>query len=249
MKDDSSSKPHSKAYSRRKFIGVCSAAMALLSASSRAVSAPLLAFERVLLVDELDKPIQAQHLEKEREYVFFYPYVSTPVFLLDLGKPTTAVDLRTESGQAYRWRGGIGPNRSIVAFCAICAHRMSHPTAAVSFIGYREQPVGFLDDHNQVMRRSSVIQCCSEHSIYDPAQGARVLSGPAPQPLAAIALDDTDGLIYASGVYGGVLYERFFENFGFRLGLEFGPERVQQKVTKTTLVKPMDDYTRQRIQC
>jgi len=34
-----------------------------------------------------------------------------------------------------------------------------------------------------------VIHCCSEHSQYDPAEGARVVAGPAPQPLAAILLD------------------------------------------------------------
>ena len=141
------------------------------------------------------------------------------------------------------------PRRSVVSFCAICAHRMSHPTSTVSFIGYRQEPVGFLADNNRVVQRGAVIQCCSEHSIYDPAQGAKVMSGPAPQPLATIALEYEGGLLYATGVYGGVLYERFFDNFGFRLELEFGPERARQKISGTTVVKPTENYTRQRIQC
>ena len=75
-----------------------------------------------------------------------------------------------------------------MAFSAICAHKLSHPSQAVSFIGYRPKPIGFVGADNKVVRRQHVIQCCSEHSIYDPAQGARVVSGPAPQPLASIDL-------------------------------------------------------------
>lgn len=239
-----------KAYSRRNFMHVCSAAVAMLSTSATAMSASLSVHERALLIDTSGKPLRAEALEPEREYVFFYPYLSTPVFLLDLGKPAPAsTGLQTEEGRQYRWRGGVGPKHSIVAFCAICAHKMSHPSSAVSFIGYRKEPVGFLDRDKQVVRRSAVIQCCSEHSIYDPAAGAKVLAGPASQPLTAIDLDYENGLLYATGVYGGDLYERFFEHFSYRLALEFGPDRVRQKVSGEAVVMVTEDYTRQRIQC
>ena len=228
---------------------VCGSAMALLGATQKAATAPLVAYERVLLVDSHDNPLRIDGLNAEQEYLFFYPYVSTPAFLIDLGKAAESVDLQTETGASYHWRGGIGPRRSVVAFCAICAHRMSHPTAMVSFIGYRREPVGFVADNNRVVQRGAVIQCCSEHSIYDPAQGAKVMAGPAPQPLATIALEYEDSLLYASGVYGGVLYDRFFDNFGFRLALEFGPERVRQQVSGTAVVQRTEDYTRQRIRC
>ena len=149
---------------------------------------------------------------------------------------------------SYHWPGGVGPQAAIVAFAAICAHKLTHPSKPVSFIGYRQQAVGYLDDNNKVVRRSAVIQCCSEHSIYDPSQGAKVLSGPAPQPLASIKLIEQGGLLFADGVFGGSVYERFFERFGYRLAMEFG-DQMQQLVSDTAQVMSIDDYTRQRIQC
>ena len=49
-----------------------------------------------------------------------------------------------------------------------------------------------------------MIHCCSEHSEYDPATGARVLGGPAPQPLSAILLehDKSNDYLYAVGTLG-----------------------------------------------
>jgi Rieske Fe-S protein len=233
-------------YSRRRFIHLCSAVTAL--ASCRVDEQPLANFNRVQLVDADGKPFAINRLEAEREYVFFYPYVCTPCFLLNLGKPTQVVDLKTAAGKHYRWAGGVGPQGAIVAFAAICSHKLTHPSQPVSFIGYRQQPVGFLTKNNVVERRAAVIQCCSEHSIYDPAQGAKVLAGPAPQPLASIALEEQGGVLHAVGVYGGSVYQRFFERFGFRLELEFG-QRAREPVEGSAAVIPIEQYTRQRIQC
>jgi Rieske Fe-S protein len=238
--------------SRRRFMLGCGAASVLLAGAARAGTEqrPLTAFERVSLVDAAGEHLGCEALGAEQEYVFFYPYASTPCFLLNLAGPTArSVELYTHDGRPYTWQGGVGHGRSVVAFSAICAHKLSHPSPAVSFIGYRRQPVGFLGDDNRVQRRAGVIQCCSEHSIYDPAQGAKVVSGPAPQPLAAIALSEDDGRLHAEGVYGGDVFERFFERFGFRLALEMGQDDVRRPVTGTAQVLPIDEYTRQRIQC
>jgi hypothetical protein len=137
----------------------------------------------------------------------------------------------------------------LVAFSAICAHRLTHPAKSVSFIGYRREPVGYLNDEQEVVQRAGVIQCCSEHSIYDPAAGAKVVSGPAAQPLAAVDLRLTADGLEAGGVYGGQLFERFFDEFGFRLGLEFGESSYRQPVGDRALVMRTEDYTRQRVQC
>ena len=75
---------------------------------------------------------------------------------------------------------GVGPNKSIVAFSAICAHQLMYPTAAISFIGLRSGGHG---------EPAHVIHCCGDNSRYDPLQGARVIDGPAPQPLAAVLLE------------------------------------------------------------
>ena len=71
-------------------------------------------------------------------------------------------------------------------------------------------------------RGPRVIFCCSEKSVYDPAGGARVLGGPARQPLATILLqsDPESGALSALGTVGGEMYDAFFEKFAFRLALE-----------------------------
>jgi Rieske Fe-S protein len=232
---------------------VCSAAATMLTAAAlpgcRVEQLPLVNFERVQLVDGHNRPLMIDSLQPEQEYIFFYPYVSTPCFLLDLGTATHPVELQTAGGRHYQWQGGTGPNASIVAFAAICAHKLSYPSKPVSFIGYRQQPIGFLDKkNNKIVQRSAVIQCCSEHSIYDPAEGARVLSGPAPQPLTSVALEEQGGELFVTGVYGGLVYDRFFERFGFRLELDFG-EKARELVSGTAWVRTTQEFTQQRIQC
>lgn len=209
-------------------------------------------YNRVKLVDVRKKPISPQGLEEGVSYVFNYPYVTTPCFLLNLGKPANGNELlKTEAGQEYRWRGGVGPHRSIVSFCAICAHKMTHPSKAVSFINYRHEDVSFKDRGENTVRRPGVIYCCSEKSVYDPARGARVLGGPAPQPLAAIALeyDEKEGTIYASGTYGGELYRKFFDTFAFRLALEYETSDIQEKVSGTATVTSIEEYSATQMLC
>ena len=176
---------------RRKFLKLCAATGALVAARPELLgrqaraSTPLPASR---LVDTGGRPLDPDSLEVGESYVFHYPFVTTPCFLINLGKPVGPVDgLKTEDGQQYRWPGGAGPRRSVVAFSAICAHKMSYPTKTVSFINYRSDPVKFVDGGRQPAQREHVIYCCSEKSVYDPEDGARVLGGPAPQPLVALA--------------------------------------------------------------
>jgi Rieske Fe-S protein len=190
------------------------------------------------------QPFRATELQPGRNYVFAYPYVSTPCFLLDLGEPLTEpVTLETRDGQRYRWQGGAGPNRSIVAFSAICPHRMTHPAPSVSFISYRPSPSGPPGE--------GIIKCCSENSRFDPRRGARVLSGPAPEPLAAIALayDPAGDRLTATGAYGGLLFERFLAQFEGRLALDYGPERFARLVAGDCPVYALEDYSRVNMQC
>ena len=225
-----------------------SASPALLASQDPAVHR----YNRVKLVDGRGRPITEAGLEEGKSYVFNYPYVTTPCFLLNLGKPANGNELlKTEAGREYRWQGGVGPHRSIVSFCAICAHKMTHPSRAVSFINYRHEDVSFKDKDENDVRRQGVIYCCSEKSVYDPARGARVLGGPAPQPLAAIALeyDEEDGAIFATGTYRGELYRKFFDTFAFRLALEYETSDIQQKVAGTAKVTSIEDYSATQMLC
>ncbi len=240
---------------RRGFVKLCATAAAAVGASPDLIAQPggqIKKYARVLLVDADDIPVNADTLTVGESYVFNYPYTTTPCFLLNLGKPTARdASLTTEAGTRYVWQGGGGPQRSIVAFCAICAHKMSHPAKSVSFINYRHESVSFRNAKERTAQRSQIIYCCSEYSVYDPADGARVLGGPAPQPLTAIALehDEDNGNIYAVGTSGGELYQKFFDTFGFRLSLEYGTTDIRTPSENAVKVITIAEYSRVRMTC
>lgn len=240
---------------RRGFVKLCASAAAAVGASPELLAQSggrVKTYERVQLVTPEGAPISAESLHVGESYVFNYPYITTPCFLLNLGRPTIMdATLTTEAGADYVWEGGCGPNRAIVAFCAICAHKMSHPAKSVSFINYRHEAVSFQDAKEKTAERSQVIYCCSEKSVYDPSDGARVLGGPAPQPLAAIALehDESNGHIYAVGTSGGELYQKFFDTFAFRLALENETSDIRRPATGVTTVVGINEYSRTQKLC
>ncbi|MCK7500966.1 MAG: hypothetical protein MZW92_70560 [Comamonadaceae bacterium] len=81
-------------------------------------------------VDAQGRPVRARALAAETNYVFHYPYASTPCFLLRPPKvAASAVNLKREDGASYAWTGGVGAERSIVAFSAICAAQARLPDA------------------------------------------------------------------------------------------------------------------------
>ena len=169
-------------------------------------------------------------------------FAATPCFLLNLGRSVKAAQLKTLAGEAYEWKGGVGAGRSVVAYSAICAHRLSYPTKDISFISYRVEKSA----RNRI---GNVIHCCSEHSQYDPAAGARVVAGPAPQPLATILLEhdlQTDEL-HAVGTLGGEMFTEFFDRFGFKLELEHGTPRAA--VAGNCVVQELENYCKQQVKC
>jgi len=230
---------------RRDFFTLC-AASAAGAALPAARGAPLSArmYARAKLVDETRAPVRLATLKAGTNYVFDYPFSATPCFLLRLDRPIAAgVELRTETGQGYKWQGGIGAGRSVVAYSAICAHKMTYPTRQVSFIGYRDGP-------SPVAGPGRVITCCSDRSVYDPAAGARVVSGPAPQPLATILLEHDPGTdeTFAVGTFGGEMFAEFFRKYEFRLQLEMGP-RARTEVGKESVVRALENYSVQWAKC
>ena len=232
---------------RRDFIKIC-AAGAAVSANDLFAAQDLKPrfYARTLLTDEGGRPLRAMSLVAGRNYIFHYPFESTPCFLLNLGKPTVrGVQLKTEDGALYEWSGGVGPNRAIVGYSAICAHRMSYPTPQISFISYREASTA-----SRIMR-ANTIHCCSEHSEYDPAAGAKVVGGPAPQPLAAVLLehDAKRDALHAIGTLGGEMFNAFFAKFEFKLALDYGGASTRQPVAGRTVVKALEQFCKQQVRC
>ena len=228
---------------RRDFIKFCAASAAAPGAPVLAADARPQLYRRAKLVDEHGRPLRAAEIPANRNLIFHYPYASTPCFLLNLGKPASAsATLKTSSNETYEWRGGVGAARSVVAYSAICAHKLTYPTRDISFISFRAEKSA----RNKL---AAVIHCCSEHSQYDPAQGARVVAGPAPQPLASILLEHNPATdeIHAVGTLGGEMFNEFFARFEFRLALEHGAPR--RPVDGTCLVQELDNYCRQQVKC
>jgi arsenite oxidase small subunit len=228
---------------RRGFIKFCAASAAAIGAPAISADARAQPYSRARLVDEKGQPLRASAIPVNRNLIFHYPFAATPCFLLNLGKPVKPAQLKTVAGQPYEWKGGAGANRSVVAYSAICAHRLSYPTKDISFISFRSEK-------SARNRFANVIHCCSEHSQYDPAEGARVLAGPAPQPLAAILLDHDPGTdhLFATGTLGGDMFREFFEKFAFKLQIEHGGSE-RKAVAGSCVVQELDNYCRQQVRC
>lgn len=235
---------------RRGFLIGCAAAAAadgtalVRAAEAATAGATPRSYPRARLIGADGRPLKAAEVPVRRNLLFHYPFVGTPAFLLNLGKPTRRrVALSTSQREQYTWEGGVGPQRSIVAFSAICAHQMAYPTKDISFISYR-------DETSPVSRRGQVIHCCAEHSQYDPADGARVVAGPATQPLAAILLehDPQSDALFATGTLGGELFDAFFGRFEMRLSLEHG-NRAREPADAAVVVQPIEAYCRQLMRC
>lgn len=231
---------------RRKFLGSCvalSGTAGITPLSAWAAAAPRL-YDRARLVDVHGAPLKARAVVAEVNYVFHYPFVGTPCFLLNLGRPVAATTaLRRDDGTTYAWGGGVGPARAIVAFSAICAHKLAYPTRDVSFIRYQPQ--------RSATSAAQVIHCCADHSIYDPASGARVVAGPAPQPLAAILLEHdaaTDELA-ALGTVGAEQFDAFFAKYEVKLSIEYGGGKGRAAVGAQSIVRELAQYCRNPISC
>lgn len=235
---------------RRRFL-TCTAVTsattltAWMASIARAVAADATQMHaRSLLVDADGAPLKAASLAPNTNYVFNYPFASTPCFLLDLARPVAPASHLTQAdGRTYDWQGGVGPGHSIVAFSAICAHKLAYPTRELSFIRFQPSRSPTAD--------GGTIHCCAEHSIYDPAAGARVVGGPAPQPLAAIVLEydaPTDALT-ATGTVGAEQFDAFFRKYDFKLAMDYGKNKARESVGSTVVVREMTQYCRQTIEC
>lgn len=231
---------------RREFIRMCAAAAVAAPVGADAKDLRPRFYTRSRLTDEAMRPLRASTLALGRNYIFHYPFEGTPCFLLNLGTATgRKVELRTEEGARYEWPGGVGSERAIVAYSAICSHKLTYPTRQISFISYRDRSSA------SGVSRPNTIHCCSEHSQYDPASGARVLKGPAPQPLSAILLEHeprTDEL-HAVGTLGGEVFNTFFEKYEMRLELDYGSGRARRRVGAQTAVMELTRFCKQQVRC
>ncbi len=199
-------------------------------------------YNKVALVDSKGKAIKASSLQKETNYIFAYPFLGTPVLLVDLGEPTQKdVKLKDEKGQEYIFKGGVGKNNSIVAVSAICQHNLTHPTKDESFFSYVKR-----GQKSMAAKNGGVFLCAAHMSVYDPKAGGKVVSGPAPQPLANIILEiDKDDNLYAVGVLGSDKFHDYFKAFKREFKKSFGSWRkAKEEVQEKTTVSLLKEYSK-----
>jgi Rieske Fe-S protein len=231
---------------RRRFLTACAVlgAAGLLPCDAAGADTPPRLYTRARLIDVHGRPIRLHDLAADTNYVFQYPYAATPCLLVKLSRSAAAaVDLTRVDGTGYAWQGGVGADRNVVAYSAICAHKLAYPTREVSFIRFQRE--------RSATSAAQVIHCCADHSVYDPAQGARVVAGPAPQPLAAILLenDAADDGLYALGTQGAEQFDAFFDKYRMKLNLEYGRQAGRVAVNGTAMLRELTAYCRTTIQC
>ena len=96
-----------------------------------------------------------------------------------------------------------------------------------------------------------VIHCCADHSVYDPAEGARVVSGPAPQPLAAILLEHDaadDGVVRGRHRRRRAV-RRVLRQIRVQARARIRRARRATPSSGTTIVRELTNYCRNTIQC
>jgi Rieske Fe-S protein len=178
--------------------GVAGAAGGGLAGGSLQYAQPPLvgitSFPRVQLLDldgsalTVAKALAEYSVNTNDVLLFNYPLRNEPNFLLNLAPP------KGGSGGASNVPGGIGPNKTIVAYSAICQH-LGCPAPAISYYppGTCPQTPG---------GQPFYIHCTCHGSTYDVTNGASNLTGPAVLPLPQIVLEwnQTDDSIWATGM-------------------------------------------------
>ncbi|MEO5695904.1 MAG: (2Fe-2S)-binding protein, partial [Burkholderiaceae bacterium] len=198
-------------------------------------------YSRTLLVDPFQRPLKSGQLSPGVPHVFNYPFESTPVFLMALPRAAEPVDLVDKERHHYQSLPGTGPQHRIVAYSAICAHKLMYPTPQISFINIRK---------GQGDEPAHVVHCCGDNSRYDPTRGGKVISGPAPQPLAMIVLEwePSSDELHAVGTLGAEMFDAFFDKYEFRLTLDHGA-RAHERSAPTSVVRTASSYSRQLQSC
>ncbi|MCI4333590.1 MAG: Rieske 2Fe-2S domain-containing protein [Thermoplasmata archaeon] len=155
-------------------------------------------YARVQLLDLDGTPLTVTKLEKEYNantdavLTFNYPLRNEPNFLLNVAPAPGAA----ASSGAINVLNGVGTQKSIVAFSAICQH-LGCPAPAISYYpaGTCPQTPG---------GKPFYIHCSCHGSTYDVTNGASNLTGPAVLPLPQIILevDASDDTLYAVNSVG-----------------------------------------------
>jgi len=240
---------------RRNFLKIAGVSGAMIAVAPSTITGQLraddgslfIAYEKVQLVDADGAAIKASTLKKETNYVFNYPFIGTPSILLDLGEETAKdITLKSEDGDEYLWRGGIGTKRSIVAYSAICSHQLAHPTPEDSFVQYLARGKTTM----ACEQKGGIIVCSSHLSAFDTKRGCKQMAGPAEQALASIVIEIAeDDTLWASAVLGPDKFHDYFKRYKPEMKKFYGGKRkAKKRVKDSALTVTLNEYTKEIIQ-
>jgi arsenite oxidase small subunit len=121
----------------------------------------------------------ASDLSGGQSVTFNYPLDNTPNVLAKVG---------------VQAEGGVGPDGDIVAFSLICQH--------LGCVWGYVPTGGSPKCDSSYKAKGPVGYCCCHGSVYDLADGGKVLETPSPRPQPQVTLqfDDSSGDIYAVGM-------------------------------------------------
>ncbi|MCS7067848.1 MAG: Rieske 2Fe-2S domain-containing protein [Meiothermus sp.] len=198
-------------------------------------------FQKALLVDKAGNPFKLSSLKPHEPYVFAYPFAATPNILVNVEAELAPVEVKMPDGKNYRWTGGVGKGKNIVAYTSICPHAYSYAAPNLGAMGYYK-PEG---------NRGPRMVCCAHLSAFDLSKGGEVKGGPAPHALAAVALeyDAAKDEAYAVGFLGNPQFDAFFraQNQALR-DLFRTTARAREEVAKATVI-PYTEHTKAPTTC
>lgn len=227
---------------RRGFVKVCAggAVLAATNWNNLALAGEFEAFPAAKLTNKIGIPLKGAEIPTGEALVFSYPVAGVPCFLINLGDKSGEPNpkMAGENGDEYKWTGGVGPRGQFVAYVAICTHQLSYPQREVSYLRYA-------DTGSELAGAPKRIVCCAHASVFDPAQGAKPVGGPATFPLLPIRLayDPVSDELAADGILGMDLIRRFFKTYKRDLIAKYGPGGYRQPVEGKTIALPLSEYS------
>jgi len=226
---------------RRGFVKACAggAALALANWDNLVLAGSFEAFPPAKLTNKIGIPLKTTEIPTGEAMVFAYPVAGVPCFLINLGDKTSKANPKLAGEKdEYDWAGGVGPNGNIVAFVAICTHQMSYPQPEVSYMRYAAEG-------SELAGAPGRIVCCAHASVFDPAEGARPVTGPATFPLLPVRLayDPVSDELSADGILGMDYIRRFFKTYKGDLNARYGPGGYRQPVEGKTIALPLSKYS------
>lgn len=237
---------------RRSFLKITGASAVAIAVSPSLIAKTLEAdngalfkvYEKVQLKDKDGNPLKVTSLVKEEAYIFHYPYAATPALLVDLARPTERdVKLKADDGTEYVYKGGYGVQGTIVAYSAICSHRLTHPQKSMSMFNYVEET-----GKTMAYTEGGVMVCTSHLSAFEPKEGGKVVGGPATQSIPAIVLEiDKADQIWAVGVLGPDKFHDFFFEFKQDNKLMYGRRGAKKLVQTEAKVQKLVNFTAAQI--